>query len=372
MHILMSALQPGGGIRTFFRYIYGQAKFDDCHFTLIAPDHGLSEYLNEFLPEKRIELVEAAPSNSGFVKQIRMYLKTGDYQLVHSHGFSAGLLTELARTGLRTPHLMTAHDVFLSTQFYGFKGCLKQVVMDKLFRRISGIHTVTEDAKHNFLEFFPRVKKERVHDILHGIDTAYFSKSGDVRDLRAEFDLPDNTPLVGFFGRFMNQKGFRLLVDAIARIRESGLMEPVPHVITFGWGAFIREDYQYLRDKGLGDYFHQAEQTNDMAAALKGVDIVAMPSRCEACGLLAMEALAAGAPLIGSDCVGLREVLDGSPASVIPSGSAYSLSNTLVSDLGNLSARRSAFLKYQGTAVERFRIDRPARALRSLYDTLAG
>jgi glycosyltransferase involved in cell wall biosynthesis len=168
----------------------------------------------------------------------------------------------------------------------------------------------------------------------------------------------------------MGQKGFRLIVQAIRLIRDEQLLPVVPHVATFGWGGFIREDYAYLEELGLKDYFHQMPQTNNMAGALKGVDLVAMPSRWEACGLLAMEALAAGAPIVGSDCVGLREVLDGTPARQVAVGDQSALADALVAEIKNLDQRRVAFQAYQPQAVKRFAIDRPARALADLYRQL--
>lgn len=369
MRIVMTALQPGGGIKTFFRYIYGQPDFEDCQFTLIAPDQGLSAYLEEFLPKGRIKVIPAQAPAHKFIGQIRRQLKEDEPDLIHSHGFSAGLLTELARTGMRIPHLMTAHDVFQGAQFKGVKGHFRKFPMALLFRKMTAIHTVTEDARKNLLAFFPQIQESRVHGILHGVDTAYFERSLQ-RSLKTEIGLGLETPLIGFFGRFMNQKGFRLLVDAVQRIVEGGLVHPIPHVITFGWGGFIREDYEYLSEKGLAEYFHQASQTNDMASAIKGVDLVAMPSRWEACGLLAMEVLAAGKPLVGSDCIGLREVLAGTPARQIETGSSDSLTSVLVEELNELPAREPEFIAYQEEAVQRFDIKRPAREIRELYRKL--
>lgn len=370
MQILMTALQPGGGIQTFFRYIYSQPCFSDCTFTLIAPDHGLTAYLSEFLPEGRIQVVEAESSNLAFVRQVRRAHQTGNYDLIHSHGFSAGLLTEISRAlRRRTPHLMTAHDVFLESQFQGTGNRIRRWLMARLFGSMTGIHAVTEDAADNFRAFFPNLPPSRIHGILHGVDTDYF-RDGTPRNLREEFGIASDTPIIGFFGRFMNQKGFRLLVDAMAEIRKQGRLNPLPHVITFGWGAFIREDYDYLRERGLGDLFQQVEKTNDMAAALKGVDVVAMPSRWEACGLLAMEAMAAGVPIVGSDCVGLREILAGSPAQTIRTGDSQSLRDALIWELQDLPSRRMAFDAYQPEAVTRFAITRPAVALKSLYQDL--
>ena len=369
MNILMTAMQPGGGIRTFFRYIYSQPVFEGFTFTLLAPDEGLSDYLFEFLPEGRITVTSADPSPIKFMNQIRRLSQKPEFDLVHSHGFSAGVLTEFAMAGGSKAHLMTAHDVFNQAQFEGFKGHLKQRIMAAAFRRMDAIHTVTEDAKTNLIEFFPGVAPTQVEGILHGVDTKYF-RDGIPEHLKEPLGLSPDTPLIGFFGRFMGQKGFRLIVQAIKRIRDEKLLPAVPHVATFGWGGFIREDYAYLEELGLKAYFHQMAQTNNMAGALKGVDVVAMPSRWEACGLLAMEALAAGVPIVGSSCIGLREVLEGSPAKRIPVGDSQALADALVHELENSAQRKQEFENYQSIAVERFAIGRPASALAELYKQL--
>lgn len=370
MDILLTALQPDGGIRTYFRYIYGSHCFSGWNFTLIAPDNGLSELLDKVLPKGRIRLVPAETNAAGFIAQIRRLGQNPAYELVHSHGFSAGVFTELALTGIEKPHLMTAHDVFNAEQFRGIMGCLKHMGMSLIFRRITAIHTVTEDARQNLLEFFPAIKAARVKRILHGVATAYF-RDGEPEPLREQLGLPQGVPLIGFFGRFMGQKGFRLIVQAVQRIRDEQLLPRVPNVATFGWGGFIREDYTYLKELELGDYFHQVPQTDNMAGALKGVDIVAMPSRWEACGLLAMEALAAGVPIVGSNCIGLREVLEGSPARQVPVGDSAALADALVEEIRDLDNRRLAFLVYQSEAVARFGLERPARELAGLYQALA-
>lgn len=366
MRILMTALQPGGGIRTFFRYIYSQPCFQDCSLTLVAPVAGLDQFIENNLPPGRLKLIDASSGHIEFVRQLRTLLKSDSFDFVHSHGFSAGVLTEIARSHVRTPHLMTAHDVFLASQFAGWKGGLKRWLMSRCFRRISAIHTVTDDARANLLEFFPGIRDERVHSILHGVDTEFF-RDGEGRNLKNEMELQSDTPLIGFFGRFMGQKGFRTLVDAMHSIVEEKLVSPLPHVVTFGWGGFIREDYEYLEKKGLGDYFHQMPKTDNMPAALKGVDLVAMPSRWEACGLLAMEALAAGVPIVGTDCVGLREVLKGTPASVVAPSDSSALAMAIVEDLKHLETRKPEFIAFQKHAVECFQISRPASELRKLY-----
>lgn len=368
MRVLLTAIQTTGGIRTFLRYVYSRPEFADCEMSLVASDASIVEYLDRFLPPGRIHVIPVGAGHRRFVSQVRHELRARRFDLLHSHGFTAGVLSAGARAEIRTPHLMTAHDVFNRPQFAGLAGTLRRTIVGLAFSQMDGIHTVTEGARDNFLAFFPRIRRERVHGILHGIDTEMF-QTGMPTDLHAELGIDRSVPLIGFFGRFMAQKGFRDLVHAMGIIAERRPVSPLPRVVTFGWGGFIREDYAYIARRGLSEHFVRAPHTDNMPGALKGVSVVAMPSRWEACGLLAMEALVAGVPIVGTNCVGLNEVLAGSPACVVDPQDPEALATALAEALA--PTERRAFEEYRPVARERFAIERPARDLRKLYAEVA-
>lgn len=362
MNILLTAIYPVGGIRTYFRYVYSHLAFSDCTFTLIGPDEGLSDFIGEYIPKDRITVI-ATQGKRNFISTVRKHVKKGSYDFVHSHGFSAGILTEIALFNIKKLHLMTAHDVFIKRQFEGFRGKVKQKLIGVIFNRIDLIHTVTKDANQNLLDFFPNIDQKKLQFIAHGIDSERFNQS-QTRPFKQELNLPDNQLIIGFFGRFMGQKGFRVLVDAVKVIVNDNNL-PNPIVLTFGWGGFIREDYQYIEQQGLSDYFVQLPNTDDMPAAIKGVDTVAMPSRWEACGLLGMEALCCGTPIVGTNCIGLREVLEDSPALSIEIDDVTALANALINSF--TQEIKQATTEYVSEAVERFSVTKSAEKMHDLY-----
>jgi glycosyltransferase involved in cell wall biosynthesis len=295
-------------------------------------------------------------------------MASGKYSLVHSHGYTAGAVTSAALLmNKKTPHLMTAHDVFLGGQFTGLKGWIKKAAMGAVFVRMDAIHAVSGDCKSNFLEFFPKVPESRVKTILHGVDTERFYNESP-RDFREELELSEQF-LLGFFGRFMAQKGFKYIVAAVEQLiaKDESYRERI-RVLTFGWGGFIREEFEALERKGLSDIFIQMPHTDNMPAAINGVDAVLMPSLWEACGLLGMEALAAGTPIIGTNCIGLREVLEGSPALVVKPKDSRALSEAISECVSE--DKRQVFKAYAETAVARFSLDLPAKSLAGLYEKM--
>lgn len=366
MNILITALHPVGGIRTYLRYVYGSDEFNNVKLTLVAPDEGLQEFLDEYLPPNRIKLI-AASRKLDFIKEIRIQLKTNKYDLIHSHGFSAGVLGVLANYLQKAKHIMTGHDVFSSAQFRGIKGAVKKRMLSVAFSRLNIIQTISNDSQSNFVEFFPELNKSKYHTILNGIDTQFFA-AGTANDLRANINALPDQPVIGFFGRFMAQKGFRVLVHAVKDIVDNQKLPCAPLIATFGWGGFIREEFEYIESIGLGDYFVQMASTNDMPANLKAVDLVVMPSRWEACPLLPMEALSAGVPIIGTNCLGLREMLENSPADIIKIDDVKALSQAIVDNITN--SKKTDFLAYQAIAVERYSVNSTAVKLHALYQTV--
>jgi glycosyltransferase involved in cell wall biosynthesis len=371
LKVLLTARWPVGGIKTFLRYIYSNDAFLHTNLTLIAPNEGLSEYLINYLPQGRVTFIPCEQSGGSLHKCIKSEIssakKTNEpYELIHSHGFTAAFWTLLANLGSSTPHLMTAHDVFTERQFMGFKGLVKKTGLSFLFRQLDAIHTVTEDAKVNFLHYMKSVKSQNVHGIMHGVDTEFFRVSSK-RNFQEELGLSSDTYLFGFFGRFMAQKGFRNIVKAVESMKAAGLSSHDFRVLTFANQGFIREDYEFIRSRGVSDYFEKLTPTDNMPASIKGIDCVLMPSRWEACGLLAMEVLAAGRPIISSNCNGLREVVADSPAYVVEPENPHMLSDAMRQAL---QSNPHKFSDFQSTACERFAIKRPANSLAELYASL--
>jgi len=367
--ILLTAVHPVGGIKTFFKYIYAAKAFSDFDLTFVTPDANFTEFANEFIPNADVKTISA--SGKGFISDVRALIKEGDFQLVHSHGFTAGIYTQLSCTGISIPHVMTAHDVFTERQFAGVKGRVKKWLMARLFGQIDIIHTVTKAAEKNFLQYFPNIRPEKINCIVHGVDAEAFANA-EQRALKQELELNDDAVLFGFFGRFMAQKAFRVIVDAVGILKQNGIDESQVRVCTFGWGGFIREDYQYIEDKGVRAYFEQLPATNDMPASIKGVDCVLMPSRWEACGLLAMESLSAATPIISTNCVGLDEVTESTPALVIDINDHKAMAEQMTFVLNNSAKVKQDFIAYQKEAVSRFSISRPINELVDLYQSILG
>jgi glycosyltransferase involved in cell wall biosynthesis len=328
--VLLVIRWPVGGIRTFARYMYRDFDPDEWDFTIVAPDlpemHVLLEDLHTINPHY-VPLPPRPNTTSLFFRILRL-IYSSEFDLIHSHGYTSAICAAIPASLRKRSHLLTSHDVFTTHQFSGLLGKLKKRAMQFLLGQIDVIHSVSNDAQHNLLHYFPSLRRSTDKCVLipNGIELERFQRAKP-RDLRKQLALPDGVFLIGFFGRFMAQKGFRYLIKAIELLdNDFELVNlPKPLVLTFGQGGFFKEDHELIRAKNLTHCFKNLPFQNNPAPVIKGLDVVVMPSLWEACGLLAMETLVCGIPLITSDCIGLRELVMKTPTDVFTSQNAHML-----------------------------------------------
>lgn len=368
MKVILFVRWPIGGIRTYIRYIYSNPAFSSVEFTLIAPELSDSSYFYNAFEGKSFKYIPTENSPQSLFRAFLSEIRSKHYDLVHSHGFLSATLGAPVAKYYKVPHLLTSHDVLFENQFSGLKGTIKRKLTEKTLQMVDLIHTVSMDGKRNLQEFYPTLRPEGIRAILNGIDSEMF-REVLTRDLKGELGLPGDTLLVGFFGRFMSQKGFKDLVKAVILLNHNQ-GRPV-HVVSFGWGGFIREEQQAIDEQGLTEYFHFLPHTDDMAASLRGVDCVAMPSLWEACPLLPMEALSVGVPLIASDCIGLREVVADTPAMVFAAGNPEALAARLEEFMTRESELTRTFANFRETALDRFSVTNTVRATAEMYQEVA-
>jgi len=143
-----------------------------------------------------------------------------------------------------------------------------------------------------------------------GVDTARF-KPGDRGAALLELGLPAQGPWFGYVGRLAKEKGIDDLLHAFALLH---VRRPDAGLFVVG-GARARSRVPELNDLAsrlhIGDAvrFLGPIPNDKVARAFQAADVLLVPSHYEAFGLVALEARAAGVPVIASDVGGLRELV---------------------------------------------------------------
>jgi glycosyltransferase involved in cell wall biosynthesis len=371
--VLAVARWPVGGIRTYVLYNYPTLAAAGYRFTFLGPADASFRALHDELrgwPE--IEFVEAPlrGRRCRLRSTVRRQLRTGRFALVHSHGLTAGAQVVLANLGVGVPHVVTSHDVFLPRHAAGLLGRLKVWALGRLLRRADVVVNVSEDARQNLLQHVPALRKGRCRAVTipNGIDTSRFADPAPApASFRQRLRIGAGVTVLGFLGRFMEQKGFLPLLDALARLAAQGRADRL-RLVAVGSGDYERESREEVERRGLAKSVSFLPFTADVRPILRQIDVLVMPSLWEACPLLPMEAMAVGVPVLGSDCIGLREVLRGTPSVVVPAGDVTAWATALRLAIAAPWAEEArAFVP---EARKRFDVTRSAEQLRRVFDEL--
>ncbi|WP_307861103.1 glycosyltransferase [Microbacterium sp. SD291] len=147
--------------------------------------------------------------------------------------------------------------------------------------------------------------------------------------------------VVGFLGRLVPEKGLLVLLDALAS-------DPRLHARIAGTGPLSARIEAESATRGLADRVEYVGgvEPGDVPEFLAGIDVLAVPSLptpswTEQFGRVAVEAMAAGVPVVSSDAGALPDVVSGAGL-VVPHGDASALANALVDAAGPQRDRLTA------------------------------
>jgi glycosyltransferase involved in cell wall biosynthesis len=165
-----------------------------------------------------------------------------------------------------------------------------------------------------------------------GVDPERFAPTPEVLrhadQLRRNLGIPPEAPVVGFVGRLTRDKGIAELVEAYSRLRE-----PFPALRLLLVGQVEEADPLPSETHRLIDHEPQIIQTGfveDPAPYYHIMDVLAFPTHREGFGNAALEAHAAGKPVVAARATGVVDsVIDGVTGILVPVGDASALAEAL-------------------------------------------
>ncbi len=134
-------------------------------------------------------------------------------------------------------------------------------------------------------------------------------------------------PVIGSMGRFVQKKRFDLYVQALAILKERGVKF---RAILGGDGEKADSIRALIKNCELENHVTMSGWVRDKAEFFADIDIFALPSQHEPFGLVLIEAMAYGVPVVTTDAEGPREIVhDGVDALLTPRGDAQAMADAL-------------------------------------------
>lgn len=184
-------------------------------------------------------------------------------------------------------------------------------------------------------------------------------------DLMREFDVPHDAPVVACVGRLTAIKGQDVLIRAAAALSEDF---PALRVLLIGDGHARRRLQTLVCRCGRAGRVIFAGWRQDAVTLLAAADVLAVPSREEAFGRVAVEGMLAGVPVVAARTGGLPEIIvSGKTGLLVDPGNAQDLAaalRTLLNDPDHAAALAAAARR---AAEQRFSIQTVVRELETVY-----
>lgn len=148
-------------------------------------------------------------------------------------------------------------------------------------------------------------------EIPSGIDLSHYASLPDKSEARAQLNLPDTARIFGLIGRFDPQKGQLLLLEAMKKAKTQDF-----HVALLGEPTFNEgDDYaqqleQFIAENNLGNRVHIRPFMDHPQTFYVAADWIVMATKAETFGMVTLESLACGTPVLGSNAGGTPEILE--------------------------------------------------------------
>lgn len=171
--------------------------------------------------------------------------------------------------------------------------------------------------KNGFLGNPPFMPTEQIEVLYPGVDATRFHPSRDGSHIRQQIGLDQTTPLVGMVARFQNVKGHDLFLPIARAVLDD---HPQTHFVLAGENTQTAHDSAYKRailqqieqDAQLRTRVHVLGHREDVEDVLGACDVVVCPSRFESFGMVNVEAMACGKPVVSTN--------QGAPCEVVVDG----------------------------------------------------
>lgn len=302
MNILFTSDLSGmGGGETSLVYLSNVLKKDN-NISVLCNTVGR---LNDTLRNDGIPVYEINYRNKKCLLKnlilIRRLVKSKEIQIIHSNDPLTSVIMHYAVIGLKVKTFWTCHG-----QWYDFKG-LKKILIKKSNSHIFCVSTKVKES-------LDRMGFENTSVSYLGIPMERYENAQSA-NLRNELDIPAKNTLMACIGRFQPIKGQLKLVEALnCVIREEA---NVTCLLVGGcvFGAKEDENYynkvkKYVRDNSLDKNIIFLGERQDIPSILKEIDCLIIPSDNESFGMVAIEALAAGTPVLSTPNDGVSEILN--------------------------------------------------------------
>ena len=308
------------------------------------------------------------------IGQIREIIRNNKINLVHSQGGRADFYARMAAKMLK-PKVKIVNTVAMPVKGYDV-GVLRKGVyrfFDRFSERYVHRFIVVSGVLRETLLSSYKIQPDKVIKIYNGIELdEYRLNDKEVRsqksEVRREFGLSKDAPVIGAIGRLVWQKGFEYLIQAIPDIVRH---VPDAKFLLVGDGPLRQRLEALSEDLRVRDNVIFTGFRSDIKEMLSAIDVLVIPSLLEGFPMITLEAMAMAKPIVATNIDGITEqITDGvNGILVLPKG-PIALAKAVVRVLNDKELAKTMGLAGRERVEQEFSVEKMVAKTEKVYQSL--
>jgi glycosyltransferase involved in cell wall biosynthesis/predicted O-methyltransferase YrrM len=293
--------------------------------------------------------------------------RKGSYDIIHAHMGRTGLYAKLVGVLTGKPVILTEHLVAHDHSW--IKNPVKKrlhLIGHKLSNRMAKlIIAVSEVARDAYIER-QGVSPDKIITMYNFVDTDLFVEEEKTKKIRKELGIGRDNLVVGFLGRLDWSKGLRTVIDTADGLK--GIK-----FLIVGDGDAREELRDEIKRKGIERDFILTGLRKDVPAIMKAMDIFVFPTTApyESFGIVVIEAMAAGLPVIASDIGPVREIINDSENGIlVPMKDPAALRSAIKRLIKDQDLMKRLGEEGRRTCLERFSLEKAINKIEAIYEKI--
>lgn len=246
-------------------------------------------------------LYEKGPWGLGTPIRIFQWLRGRRIDILHVYLFGFHFFASLPARILRVPVILSSRRELAEWQR---KRHLIIENLGNLF--VDGITACSHAVKQRTIER-ERIDPLKIRVIHNGVDLSRFCSRGRGGEIRREFGIPEDAPLVGTVGNFAAEKGYSYFLKAAGRVAERF---PQARFMVVGSGRYETQVRAEARAMPVREKVIFTGSRSDIPDLLDAMDLFALASVSEGFPNVLLEAMAMAKPVVATTVGGIPELID--------------------------------------------------------------